>query len=277
AVVAPASGIVDVRVSIEGFGYQVATAVPASTVDTFIGTVDTTQLDDGDAWLGAIITDAAGNQRFVYDRKVTIDNGPGEVAPQVSITSPTDGASVDGTVVVSGHVLDDQGDLPTDAAATLSVDDVVVDSQLLFGDGAFSFAVDTSTLANGPHTFQVSATDVVGNVGQDAVTVTVANPVAHPVTESFAAELKGRTKVGVHTFDTEAGPATITVATPPTPGKKVDTWTVTLRGPGGTVVAAASGTSGDVVTIATTITAGTHTIEVEGKGAYSGQVTHLQY
>ncbi len=41
--------------------------------------------------------------------------GTGEVAPQVTITSPADGATVAGTIEVNGHVIDDQGDLPTDA------------------------------------------------------------------------------------------------------------------------------------------------------------------
>ncbi len=118
--------------------------------------------------------------------------------------------------------------------------------------------------------------DVQGHEGRDTVTVTVDNPITTTVTETFSGELKGRTKVGTHTFSTLAGPATVSLQTPAPPGKKVDAWRVTLRGPGGTVVAVATGASGDTLTITTSVVAGAHTIEVEGKGSYSGAVTHLQ-
>ncbi|HEY6203807.1 MAG TPA: Ig-like domain-containing protein [Candidatus Limnocylindria bacterium] len=99
------------------------------------------------------------------------------LAPTVTITAPTSGASVVGAAV------------PVSADAA---DNVAVTAVQFLLDGAplgapittppYTRSWDTTALANGPHTLGAQAYDAAGNVGTAAaVAVTVANPVTPPV------------------------------------------------------------------------------------------------
>ncbi len=88
--------------------------------------------------------------------------------PVVDITSPTNGATVSGTISI-------------DATAT---DNVGVDYARCNIDGGswttdstspYSWSLDTTTLSDGSHTINVGAYDAAGNYGSDSVSITVAN------------------------------------------------------------------------------------------------------
>ena len=95
-----------------------------------------------------------------------LDNSD-RVAPAVSITAPTAGATVSGTVTVSADA--------TDAVGVAKVE-LLVDGRLLDTDTTVPYAAtwDTAAAANGTHTLLARAYDAAGNVGRSAeVTVTV--------------------------------------------------------------------------------------------------------
>jgi subtilisin family serine protease len=94
--------------------------------------------------------------------------GGGDVtAPSVDITTPSDGATVNGTIDVQADTTDDVGVTEVE----LLVGGAVVESQA--PPAVFTF--DTNTISNGTHQVQVRARDAAGNVGSDSVSIEVAN------------------------------------------------------------------------------------------------------
>lgn len=94
--------------------------------------------------------------------------------PSVTIGTPSSGASVSGTVGVSGT--------SSDNAAVSSVA-VSVDGgawTTASGTSSWSWSWSTTGLANGSHSIAARAVDSSGNTRSTAVTVTVANPVPEP-------------------------------------------------------------------------------------------------
>lgn len=100
----------------------------------------------------------------------TDETDPDLVAPVVSLTDPSDGATVEGAITVSA-----------DASDNVAVSQVVfsVDG---FQHGAadtsspYGISLDTTTLTDGAHTIRAVATDAAGNSSSSQVNVTVDNP-----------------------------------------------------------------------------------------------------
>jgi Bacterial Ig domain/Glycosyl hydrolase family 26 len=89
--------------------------------------------------------------------------------PKVSITSPVVGATIAGTVVVSGTASDN---------VSVSKVELQVDSnayQLASGTTAWTFSLDTTAYANGSHTLRARVTDSSGNKAWASVAVTFNN------------------------------------------------------------------------------------------------------
>lgn len=96
-------------------------------------------------------------------------NTPDTSAPSVSITSPTNGASVFMTQTVNVTATDNVG---------VTKVELYVDGQLKGTDTAapYTFSLDTKTLSNASHTIQAKAYDAAGNVGTSTnVSVMVKN------------------------------------------------------------------------------------------------------
>jgi thermitase len=91
------------------------------------------------------------------------------IPPTVSITSPIAGATVAGTLAVSGSATDS-----TDGVAKI---EYYVDNQLMSSTASspFSFSWSTTSVPNGSHTLMVKAYDAASNVGQASVSVNVSN------------------------------------------------------------------------------------------------------
>jgi subtilisin family serine protease len=95
---------------------------------------------------------------------------PDTTPPAVSITAPSAGATVAGTVTVSATASDNGG--------TVSLVELYVDGALRASDSSapYSFAWDTLSVANGSHALVAKAYDPSNNVGTSAtVSVTVSN------------------------------------------------------------------------------------------------------
>jgi phosphatidylinositol-3-phosphatase len=108
--------------------------------------------------------------------------------PSVTITQPAGNATVSGTVTVSGTAGDSAG---------ITQVQVAVDNgapQQAAGTTSWATSIDTTTLADGPHTINVTATDASGATGTAAVTVKVSNTVpatSCPALPSGVTELSG--------------------------------------------------------------------------------------
>lgn len=97
----------------------------------------------------------------------TADEGNGNRAPAITITSPTPGASVDESteVVFAGSAVDaEEGPLPDSLLRWSSS----IDGQLGSGD-----TLRVTTLTPGRHAIRLQATDSAGATGQASVTLTV--------------------------------------------------------------------------------------------------------
>jgi hypothetical protein len=129
-------------------------------------------------------------------------------APTVSIATPTGGATVSGTVNVSGTAADNVG---------ISKVEVQIDSgsfQVASGTSDWSYALNTTTLSNATHSLTARATDTSGNTKTATVTLTVSNTVPVPPTSPGGFPDASNTGVPVGTTLTRyTGPCTITSTT----------------------------------------------------------------
>ncbi len=110
--------------------------------------------------------------------------------PAVTILQPASSGTVSGSVTVSGTA----GDSAGITQVQLSVDGGT--PQTLSGTTYWSTPIDTTTLANGPHTVTVQATDAAGNTGSASITIDVQNSAtACPAPAAGVTELSGNVSV----------------------------------------------------------------------------------
>jgi hypothetical protein len=154
---------------------------------------NTTGAANGSHTLTAVARDAVGNQTTSATVTVTVSNGPppDNTPPSVSLASPANGATLQGTVTVTASASDNVG---------------VVGVQF-FGDGVslgaedttapYSITVDTTASSNGSHILTAVARDAAGNrTTSAAVTVTVSNgppPDTTPPSVSVTSPANGAT------------------------------------------------------------------------------------
>ena len=132
---------------------------------------DTTGVSNGSHTLQSRAYDAANNTGSSSNVTVTVNNGPAPdtQAPTTSVTSPSTGATVSGTTNVTATATDNVG---------VTRVELWVDGALRGTDttSPYSFAWDTTAVANGSHTLQSRAYDAANNTGSSStVTVTVNN------------------------------------------------------------------------------------------------------
>jgi hypothetical protein len=112
--------------------------------------------------------DAAGN---TSSSSVTVNvNNADTTPPSVVIGSPISGATVSGTISVSGTASDNVG---------VSKVELYVDGGLYTSGTAsvFSFSWNSSTKPDGSHTLMVKGYDAAGNTGSASISVNVSNTV----------------------------------------------------------------------------------------------------
>jgi hypothetical protein len=88
--------------------------------------------------------------------------------PNVIVTSPTDGSTVEGSITVNANIPSSQ---PV-AYAILRLDGVEIGNK---SAAPFAWTIDTRAYADGDHVLNITAVDTVGNVGYKQVTVNVDN------------------------------------------------------------------------------------------------------
>lgn len=139
----------------------------------------------------------AGSVRFgswVYAYAVS-DTSPGGdvIAPQVTIGSPSAGATVFGIITVSASALDNVGVVK----AELYINDIFQGSDT---SSPYSFIWNTAPMSNGSYALMVKAYDAAGNIGASSVvTVTVFNAAPIPDATSPIVSITSPTNGGSYT------------------------------------------------------------------------------
>ena len=160
-------GVVGVQFRLDGetFGAEDTTA-PYSV------SWDSSSSANGSHAIAAVARDAAGNTSVSGTVTVTLSNGPppDTTAPTASMTSPSSGATVFGTVTVSANASDNVGvagvQFRLDGAA-LGAEDTTA---------PYSVAWNTTTAPDGAHSLTAVARDAAGNTAPSpSISVTVAN------------------------------------------------------------------------------------------------------
>jgi RHS repeat-associated protein len=143
----------------------------AVTSSPYERTLDTTTLGNGWHTIGATASTTGGKQAAAPTRVVRVQNGAGAdtTAPSVSITAPTGGASVSGTVAVNATAADNVGV----SAVQFRRDGVDLGSD---SSSPYSVNWNTTTTPNGSHVLTAVALDAAGNATTSSqVSVTVSN------------------------------------------------------------------------------------------------------
>lgn len=126
-------------------------------------------------------------------------------APTISITSPSNGATVSGTVNVTVNATDNVAV----STVSLSVDNIIVASS---SSSPFTMSWNSATVTNGTHTIKVIANDAAGNTSSSSVQVTVntvlntdiTNPAVTITSPSGGASVSGTVNITANASDNKA-------------------------------------------------------------------------
>jgi len=175
--------------------YDGSTLLNTDTLAPYAYSWNTDVAARGAHTLAARAQDAAGN--VTISSPVLVYVGVDTVAPTASITSPTSGAVVSGTIAVLISASDAFGVTQVE----LYVDGVLAGSDLT---SPFSISWDSATVPSGSHTLTARAYDLAGNVGISAGrTITANNDYTAP-TVSVTAPANGATVAGTVTITASA-------------------------------------------------------------------------
>src|SRR2546422_903173 len=151
------------------------------TVAPYTTSWNTTLASAGAHTLSAVARDTAGNTATAAAVSVSVSNIP----PPVSITAPTAGATVSGTLTVSANATDNVGVV----GVQFKLDGANLGAEVTAAPYAISW--NTTLAANGSHALTVVARDAAANTATAAaVNVTVDNI---PPTVSITAPVNGAT------------------------------------------------------------------------------------
>jgi chitinase len=161
------------NVSVASVQFQIdgANVGGADAASPYGFTWDTTKATNASHTIRAIAIDGAGNSTTSAAVTVTVSNTPTDTtAPTVSISSPTNGATVSGVVNVTANATDNVG------VATVQFQVDGANAGGLDGATPYAYSWDTTKLANGTHRLDAIAKDAAGNTTTSALlTVTVNN------------------------------------------------------------------------------------------------------
>ncbi|MFI5251261.1 MAG: glycosyl hydrolase family 18 protein [Bacteroidota bacterium] len=128
---------------------------------------------NGGYTLSAIARDAAGN-KTTSSISVTISNVPDTTAPSISITAPTDGANVSGTVTITANASDNVGVV----GVQFKLNGTNCGSEVTTPPYAYSW--NTTQNSNGVYSISATARDAAGNTSTAAISVTDTNTTPPP-------------------------------------------------------------------------------------------------
>jgi hypothetical protein len=186
-------GVASVQLQVDG-----ANVGAADTSAPYNFSWNTTSVSNASHTLTAVAKDAAGNATTSASVKVTVNNAD-TTPPTVSITSPANNATVNGTVTVSATAADNVGV----ASVQLQVDGANVGAADT--SSPYNFSWNTTSVSNASHTLTAIAKDAAGNATTSAsVKVTVNNADTTPPTVSITSPANNATVNGTVTVSTTA-------------------------------------------------------------------------
>lgn len=115
---------------------------------------------------------------------VEVSNPVDEFPPSVTIETPSDQASLTGSVKIAGSAVDEESGLRKvqvsidnkERTAWISDEEGTgIFSQANFDDGEWDLTLNTTSVTNGTHTIVAKAVDELGNIGVSSVTVEINN------------------------------------------------------------------------------------------------------
>lgn len=147
------SGIARVEYQIDSWDWRLATGTSSWN---FL--LDTTLLSNGSHTISVRATDGASppNTSSDLSRTVSVSNGFDTTPPTLSINSPTEGAEVSGTTLVTGAASDDSSGVDR---VEYQIDSTEGAWTLASGKTTWSFQWNTATHSVGSHTIWVRAAD----------------------------------------------------------------------------------------------------------------------
>jgi len=129
---------------------------------------NTSLASNGSHSIKATAYDAAGNNSSA-SVSLTVNNVADTTTPTVSISSPTNGATVSGTTAVSANASDNMGVTKVEFYLDGALNATITGTP-------YTWSWNTLQVSNGSHTLTAKAYDAAGNIGtSSAVTVTVSN------------------------------------------------------------------------------------------------------
>ncbi len=199
------SGIASVTFYYEPAGSTAQQEIGSVTSSPYSVSWDTTSLQDGKYTLIAVAEDKAGNVQKAYEN-VTVDNTP----PTASITAPT-GTYIHSTVSIDISA-SDNFEVST---ITLYIDGNEVDSWTVNSASASeTYSWDTTQVADGSHTVEVTVVDGAGNTYTTSKTYYVDNtpPTISVSSPSNNAWYRGTVTISATSSDTGSGVASMSIA-----------------------------------------------------------------
>jgi hypothetical protein len=152
----------------KGYSFAESGALPAGMTFS-AGTLSGTPTQTGTFPLTVTVTDSNGATGSVPDTLTVA------TPPTVSLTSPTAGATVTGTVTVSANATDSVGI----AGVQFQLDGTNLGAEVT--TAPYQISWDTTTASNGTHTLTAVAYNTSGLSATSSETVTVSNPSPSPV------------------------------------------------------------------------------------------------
>lgn len=158
---------------------------------------------DGPHSLYAAVTDTVGQKTASQSLSITVNNGTGDKPPTVAIISPTDGATVSGTVTITASAIDDWNVSRFDFLVDGSTIAIVFPSPSKSLERSADW--DTTWWSDGPHTVTVRVTDSAGQTASASVSVVVANSATDsPPTVSITSPVSSSSVTGSVTVSATA-------------------------------------------------------------------------
>jgi hypothetical protein len=176
-----------------------STLIGTDTTAAFSVGFSTTMLANGTHSFYAKAYDTAGQSTTSATSTVTVSNTVTDPPPLVTLTSPINGATVSGNITVAANASDNIG---------VTKVEFYRDGSTLIGSDTtapYSVSFDTTTLANGSHSFYAKAYDTAGQSTTSVTsTVTVSNVTDAPPSVTLTSPVSGATVSGTITVAANA-------------------------------------------------------------------------
>ena len=169
-----------------------------STMSPYSTSWNTTMVANGTHTLMAKARDAAGNIGSSSTIQIVVSNSD-NISPTVSLTAPTNNATVSGSITISANANDNIGVVGVQ---------FYLDGNALGSEDTtnpYSMSWNTATVANGTHTLMAKARDAAGNIGSSStIQVIVSNGDTTSPTVSITAPANNATVAGTITVSANA-------------------------------------------------------------------------